>query len=247
MPVFLLAVAALAALVYAFTDARFYVYEGHIIGARHLDAAIIYQAAGVHEQSIFWTDPNAVAARVAQVDGVKAVQVRCELPARVVITVEERQPTILWRAVSQGRDSWLDGQGVVLPYHGDPASPDVIFVVDYSARALAIGQRVAPADLVPSVLSLVAAMPDVRLYTYDAERGLGFTQAQVDAQWPVYLGSSQDLARKIQITQAMTAYLASNQIRPRYVDVRWADHPVYGRPEGAPAAATAEPPSGGEE
>ncbi|HSJ58235.1 MAG TPA: FtsQ-type POTRA domain-containing protein [Anaerolineae bacterium] len=242
LPILLLTLAAISALVYAFTDAQFFVYEGHIVGARHLHPAIIYQAAGVHEQSIFWIDPNNVAARVAQVEGVKEVRVRCELPARVVISVEERQPRILWRAVMQEHDWWLDEEGVVLPYHGDPASPDLIFVVDYSSRALAVGDHVEPVELVQSVLSLAKAMPGVRIYTYHAERGLGFTQESAGSQWPVYLGSSDDLARKVQVMQAVTTYLASNDIRPRYVDVRWADHPVYGRPAGAPAANTAVEP-----
>jgi hypothetical protein len=48
----------------------------------------------------------------------------------------------------------------------------------------------------------------------------------------VYVGSSDDLQRKIQVMQALNAYLVPNGIRPRYVDVRWADHPVYGRPAG---------------
>jgi len=251
LPVLLVTLSALGALAYAFTDGRFFVYEGHIIGASHLHPAIIYQAAGVHEKSIFWVDPNAVAARVAQIQGVKSVQVKCELPARVVLTIEERQPRVLWRAVTQERDWWVDETGMVLPYHGDPSSPDVIFVVDYSERALEVGKRVAPAGLVQSVLSLTEAMPDVHLYTYHAERGLAFTQELAGHQWPVYLGSSADLPRKVQIMQAMTAYLASNNIQPRYVDVRWADHPVYGRPEGGPASdavaePAAEPASGGE-
>ena len=197
VPVFLVALAALGAVAYAFTDARFFVYQGHIVGASHLDAVTIYEAAEVHEQSIFWVDPGTVAERVAQVVGVKEVQVRCELPARVTITIEERQPRILWRAVSQERDWWLDESGVVLPYHGDPDAPDVIYVVDYAKRALTVGQRVTPYKLVRSVISLVEAMPDVRLYTYDPERGLGFTQEMPNGKWPVYVGSSEDLSRKI--------------------------------------------------
>ncbi|MGD8398177.1 MAG: hypothetical protein PVG11_04920, partial [Anaerolineae bacterium] len=75
LPALLLVAAVTAILVYAFTDTRFFVYEGHIIGAQHLDAAVIYQAAGIHEQSIFWVDPGAFATRVAQVDGVRDVTV----------------------------------------------------------------------------------------------------------------------------------------------------------------------------
>jgi hypothetical protein len=49
------------------------------------------------------------------------------------------------------------------------------------------------------------------------------------AEWLVHVGTSDDLPRKIRVLQALTEYLKSNNVQPRYADVRWADHPVYGR------------------
>jgi cell division septal protein FtsQ len=224
-----------ASVVYASTDARFFVYQAGVIGARHLRAEGIYEAAGIHEQNIFWIDPAVVAQRIARLDGVKVARVRCELPARVVIEIEERQPLVMWRTTSQERDWWLDEEGMVLPYHGDAQAPETIFVVDSSPRELDFGQEIEPESIVTSVVQLATALPQSRIFFYDADRGLSFTQKGDGGQWPVYVGSSEDLERKIQVMQALTAYLEANDIKPRYVDVRWAAHPVYGRPVGETA------------
>ncbi len=226
----LVALAGLGSLVaYASADAKFFVYEGRIVGARHSDAVEIYRTAGVHEQSIFWLDPQQVARRVIQLDGIRAVRVRCELPSRVIIEVEEREPAVMWRAGRQQRDWWLDGEGVVLPYHGDVNAPNTVFVVDSSDRELQVGDRIEPAGIAQSVLRLAQAVPGIRVFFYEPDRGLSFTQQVGGAEWPVYVGTSRDLARKIQVMQALTSHLQENDMRPRYVDVRWADHPVYGK------------------
>jgi len=126
-----------------------------------------------------------------------------------------------------------------LPYHGDPYAEDTIFVVDYSQRLLEMGQLIQPEGIVSSVEQLDAALPGTQVFFYQADRGLAFHQQLGEGEWPVYVGTSEDLVRKIQVLRALTDYLAANNIRPRYVDVRWADHPVYGQ-------AAAEAAVGGE-
>ncbi len=229
LPALLLLAALVGGIVYTSVDARFFVYEAEIQGAHHLPATVIYESAGVHQQNIFWINPQQVARRIVALEGIKAVRVLCDLPARVAIEVEERQPAILWRARTQGRDWWLDAAGRVLPYHGDVNSPDTIFVLDSSERHLEIGQTVEPEGLALSVSQLAEALPDAQLFYYQADRGLSFVQQAEDGSWPVYVGSSEDLPRKVKVMVALTSYLKANGIRPRYVDVRWADHPVYGQ------------------
>lgn len=230
LPVLMLLAALVAGIAYTSVDARFFVYEAAIQGARHLPAATIYESAGVHEQNIFWINPQEVARRIVALEGIKAVRVSCDLPARVAIEVEERQPAILWRAQSQARDWWLDAEGRVLPYHGDVKSPETIFVLDSSERDLDVGRTVEPLGLAHSVFQLAEALPGVRLFYYQRDRGLSFVQQADTGSWPVYVGNSEDLPRKIRVMLALTSYLKANGIRPRYVDVRWADHPVYGQP-----------------
>lgn len=233
LPVILALAALIGLAVYASSDARFFVYDAQIEGVHRLDADQVYQVAGVHEQNIFWIRPGEVAGRLGQVDGIRAVRVRCDLPALVTIEVEEREPLVMWRVTSQQQDFWLDEEGVVLPYHGDVNSPQMIFVVDSGERQLQVGDRIEPGGVVQSVLQLAEAVPEAQIFFYQPDRGLSFTQRVDGSEWPVYVGTSDDLARKIQVVQALNDYFAMHAIRPRYVDVRWADYPVYGDPAGA--------------
>jgi len=238
----LLALAVLAvligAVVYTSSDYGFFVYrdQTRIEGVRFLQEDEIFAASGVNEQNIFWIDPGEVAKRIAALNGVKAVRVRCDLPTLVTIEVEEREPVVMWRSTSQEQDFWLDEAGEVLPYHGDVNSPDMVFVVDYGERHLKVGDRIEPEGIVQSVLGLAAALPGEQVYYYQPDRGLSFTHRVSGGQWPVYVGTSDDLARKIQVVQALTEYLVANNVGPRYVDVRWPEHPVYGQPEDATVA-----------
>jgi cell division septal protein FtsQ len=221
--------------IYASTDATFFVYGAQIVGGHHIGPEVIYEAAGVHEQNIFWVDPQRVAEDVMQLEGVKSVKVHCELPARVTIEVEEREPAVMWRARTQQQDLWLDEEGRVLPYHGDANSPEMVFVIDSGERYLQIGDTVEPEGIVESALQLDVALPGVKIFFYQPDLGLSFTHRVNGEEWPVYVGTADDLARKIQVLQAVTEYLLEEGIDPRYVDVRWAEHPVYGRPFGEAA------------
>jgi hypothetical protein len=227
--------ALIGAVVYTSSDFGFFVYreQTRIEGARYLQEDDIFDASGVNTQNIFWIDPADVAKRVVALNGIKAARVRCDLPTLVTIEVEEREPVVMWRATTQEQDLWLDEIGEVLPYHGDVNSPDMVFVVDYGERHLEVGDRIEPEGIVQSVLRLAAALPGEQVYYYQPDKGLSFTHRVGSGQWPVYVGTSDDLTRKIQVVQALTEYLVANNIGPGYVDVRWPEHPVYGKPEGA--------------
>lgn len=231
--VLVVALAALLAVIgFVSVDRTFFVYDSQIVGAHHLDASLIYETAGIHEQNIFWLQPQEIARKVMGLPGVRAVRVRCALPADVTIEIAEREPVVLWRATLQGRDWWLDSDGVVLPYHGDPSSESTIFVVDYSDRHLEEGVLVEPAGLIDSVLQLAAARPEARLFFYSADRGLSYRQQAAGGEWTVYVGTGDSLGRKIQAVGVITDYLTAGGLSPAYIDVRWPDRPVYGMSGG---------------
>ncbi|MFC2037005.1 cell division protein FtsQ/DivIB [Chloroflexota bacterium] len=212
-------------IVYTSTARKFFVYDAQVLGSHYLSRDRIYEEAGIHEQNIFWIRPEVVVAQIGALNGIKSVRVRCGLPARVTIEVEERKPVVMWRA---DKDWWLDEEGVVLPYGG--ILTDTVFVVDSSERLLKEGDRVEPVGVVPSVLQLTTALPQVRIFNYQPDLGLSFDHATAQLPCPVYVGNSEDLSRKIQVLQALTEDLAARKIHPGYVDVRRASYPVYGKP-----------------
>lgn len=221
-------VALLGLLGFASVDRMFFVYEAQITGTHHTQPSLVYETAGIHEQNIFWIKPRDVARNIVGLPGVKSVRVRCTLPANVTIELVEREPIVLWRSIAQGRDFWLDEEGLVLPHHGDPSAASTVFVVDYSDRQLEEGAHLEPAGLVDSVLQLTAEMPQARLFFYSADRGLSYHQQEDGGQWTVYVGTSDSLPRKIQAVGVISEYLRTNGIRASYIDVRWPDRPVYG-------------------
>jgi hypothetical protein len=219
-------------IVYVSADEKFFVNRPEVVGAHYVDRSSILGAADVDQLNIFWIEPGEVEERVAQLQGVKTVRVRCRLPASVAIEVTEREPVALWHVKSLGQESWLDEDGTVLPYAGDPQAPGIVFVIDSSGRQLQVGATIEPADLVQSAQRLADVLPETKLFYYHPVRGLSFVQHSGGDEWPVYVGTSEDLPRKIRVVEVLTGYLAANNIRPTYVDVRTASHPLYGQPPG---------------
>lgn len=236
IPMLLLLLGLIAVVGYVSADAKFFVYEASVVGAKFVDAGRIYEAAGVHEQNIFWINPRDVAQRIIEMEGIRTVRVQCDLPAKVRIEVEERKPVLVWRSLPQEKDWWLDRDGVVLPYGGDPHASETLYVIDSDARHMETGQRLQPDAVVPSVLQLARALPDVKVLYYQADRGLSFIQQEGNRNWPVYVGGIENLERKIEVMRALNSHLTAKGIRPRYVDVRWSDRPVYGQQSSAAAA-----------
>ena len=230
VPGVLMLVALVTAIVFGSTDASFFVYDAKISGNQHIESSKIYEFAGVHEQHIFWIRPEEVAQRVAQIPGIKSVRVRTGLPGKVSIEVVERKPLMVWRTLTHGGDWWLDDEGIVLRYGGDADDPETIYVVDSSNRQLQYGDQIEPEEIVDWVEQLAAALPGARYFYYQGDRGLHFSQERLGLDWPVYVGNGENLTRKIQAVQALNEYLKSNNIQATFVDVRWPDLPVYGKP-----------------
>jgi len=227
----LLLLGLIVAIAYASVAEPFFVSEVQVTGNRNVSHEAIMQAAQVEALHIFWVRPQEIAARVGSLNGVRSVRVRCALPGRVMIDVQERQAVVRWHVDAQHADWWIDEDGVVLPYPAEQG-PAVV-VHDLSGAALQAGGRLEQPGLVAAVQQLASALPEVTEYYYNADTGLSFLQRAKGMEWPVYVGDGQDLPRKLQALQALNSYFAQHSIRPRYVDVRWPEHPVYGTPKGS--------------
>ncbi len=234
IPALILLLAVLALAAYVSSSATFFVYGAQIRGNRYIDAERIFEASGINEQHILWVNPQEAVQKIGQIPGVKSASVRLSLPAQVLIEVTEREPIIMWRTISVGGDWWLDEEGFVLPFHGDTENPDTVYVIDWSDRQLQPDARIDPPDLVQGVKQMAQALPGVRLFYYQQDRGLNFIQERDNHKWPVYVGDGQGLALKIRSVQALTDYLLAHEIYPGFIDVRWPELPVFGEP-GVPA------------
>lgn len=187
-------------------------------GASPLIEDAVRAAAGVEGKQIWQVQPDAVAAAVAGVPGVRQASVRRALPNRVTISVEERMPAAVWRVGDD--DLVVDEEGVVLdapPMGGLP----LIHFLD-GTPGLKAGDRL-DGDAVRLVrelaLSLGAAVGQRAVrFEYSSGGGLDIV---TDGGVRVRFGDGQNLAYKLELWRAITEQIKKERLTPTEIDLRF--------------------------
>ena len=206
----------------------FYIYNPAVTGNQRIPANEIVAASQIETLHVLWLQPERAASTlVNNMTELRSAFIWCGLPAECTIMVAEREPAFEWR---QGQTrTWVDADGVAFPARGQ--SPDIPVVeVSPSVPALLPGQQVDRA-LVDTLLELVRVLPEMKTFRYTTERGVEFNDPQ--ANWPVYVGVGRsvpgEMAARVTMWRAVAAHLASRNVRPKFVDVRYPQAPYYGR------------------
>jgi len=227
LSVAILFLAVLAALELTLGEA-FYIYNPAVTGNQRIPANEIVAASQIETLHVLWLQPERTTADlVGNMPELRSAFLWCGLPAECTIQVLEREPAFEWR---QGQTrTWVDAEGVAFPARGQ--SPDVPLVeAAPSVPALLPGQQMDRA-LVNTLLELVRVLPEMQVFRYTTERGVEFSDPQ--GNWPVYIGVERfqagEMAARIAMWKAVAADLASRQVRPRYLDVRYPQAPYYGK------------------
>ena len=201
---------------YLFASYDFYVYDAEVAGARHLSPQEVFEASEVNEMSIFYIRPAEVEARLERLPWVKEARVRCLLPNRVQIILQERKVAFVWQ---RGGRLWgVDEEGTLLPLSQAPEG--VLQVKDLRPQPVEGGPG---RELIASVLAVWEGLPEVRQLTYDPTYGLVFHSSE---GYPVRLGQGQ-IADKVAIWRVLEEELAARKIHPACVDVRYPSAPYY--------------------
>ncbi len=202
-----------------FDSPNFYVYGAEVQGNTVVTADEVYAASELEGMSIFWVNPNEVTARVEALPNVKSARVRLRLPARVVITIEERTPELVW----QTGDArwWIDAEGIVVPPRAD--LPDALTIIDTDAQPVSPGQQIDP-SILAAARSLRRLLPELPVMHYSRATGISFTTRE---GWPVYLGDGQDMDAKLSILVALRKDLLARGVSPEFIDVRFVERPFY--------------------
>lgn len=205
-------------------DDTFYVRKITVTGNPRVPAAEIVSGSGIAGTHVLWVNSSAVeAALLDAVPSIRAARVSCLMPADCTIAVIEREPFAVWR---WGQAMvWIDRDGVVFAAYGD--APGVVTVDAGDAPVLVTGQSVGP-DVLAAIVTIVDALPEVRAFRYSVLRGLEFDDPD---GYPVYLGTGSNLDDRIAVWRALRADLASRNIAPAYIDVRFPLAPYYA-PQG---------------
>lgn len=195
----------------------FYVRSVTVNGAQYLDEAEVFRYAEIAEMHIFWVNPDDVRENILAASPVVAdARVRIGWPPDMIrITIEEREPALVW--TQSNVRVLVDIQGNVLRAPRDSeAFPDLIQVVaDNSLTEPPLPGVPIPQDVVAGALqlrSLVSGLPSLR---YNAVNGLGFQEEA----WDVWLGTGTDMPNKLLIYEALRDNLLSRGITPVSINV----------------------------
>ena len=212
------------ALTWLFTSDQFYVNQVKVDGNLRVSTEAIQEASGLLGYSIFWVNPRQVAATVAQLlPPVRQVQVRSGLPSSVTLMVEEQGEQVMWQVA--GKRYWVDDEGYLHPVSGESEPsllvndirPGLPTQVDVSAMSAA--------------RQIIQLLPELKAIEYAPLTGLRFTHPR---GWLVYLGTGDDMARKVSVLRAMEVQFSGQEReQPALIDLRFPDSPYYRVGEGA--------------
>ena len=211
-------------LIYRFlSSSRFWVQEVVVKGGDLVSKEEAKGVANVLDKSIFTVQASALEDRVGGHFGcIEDVSVHCELPCRVVITLQERQDMLVWK--SGERCWWVDKEGNILGPTADPG--DCLVIRDVQAWAPAPKEHLID---VPWALAwgVADALPAARSYEYVPHVGL--VLRVTENSWPVYLGYGGDAEFKVAVMRELVQEFLEKGAPIKYIDVRNARRPSYGR------------------
>jgi hypothetical protein len=210
-----------------FSQPLFYVFGAQINGHHLLSGREIYAASEIHNQSVFWVDPDTVKQNVEALPNVKSADVRVLLPAKAIISVDERQPEVIWQ--SGNSTWWIDGEGTFVPPQADESEvPAQLRIVDGDKRPIQANDKIDP-GIIRGAQLVKVYQPEVTELLYTQAVGLIMV---TEEGWPIYLGTGANMRTKLRVAETVRQSLITAGIAPTHIDVREPLRVVYEtRPE----------------
>jgi hypothetical protein len=197
---------------------QFYVTSAQVVGAQRVPPQAIFAASGLQRLHILWANPRAAERRILEnIPSIERVRVSCQLPARCVIAVTEREVMVAWE--QGGVYYWVDRAGGAFPAAGPLEGKwRVSGPIPTDKRGLVVQDVLVGLE----ELERLGVRPGPVLYW--PGRGLVLEDP---AGWRVVVGQGTGMARRLQVYMKIRAHLVARGITPRFVDVRFPDAPYY--------------------
>jgi hypothetical protein len=219
-----------AMIVLAFQLQYFYVPSAYVFGNTRILSEEINGIIGVSGQNVFIVQPQELERRLRlNYPELLSAQVDVYLPNYVYVTVTERQPVILWN--QNGGYTWVDGSGVAFRPRGEAAGLIMVNAVDAPPAGIQTSDDpYSPPpfihkDMVDSVQALAPLVPAGSTLTYSSADGFSWNDPR---GWTAAFGtSSNDMALKIRVYQALVDSLIQRGKKPVYISVVHPDGPYY--------------------
>jgi cell division septal protein FtsQ len=215
------AVSTLLILIGMFNTGFFRVDRIEMEGLQRFNEAEISQAVHLTGASVFFVNPHRVKQDLQLTyPGLAAVDVQVAWPAKVKISLDERNPVLAWNW--EGHVRWVDENGVAFEPH-DPGL-DVIQVISDNLPPT-VDDRFVDPRIVTTVSALADYLPENVDMIYDPKHGLGWNDPR---GWTVYFGfNDDDAAQKMIVYQSLVDYLEGKRITPKIINVEFLDAPYF--------------------
>jgi cell division protein FtsQ len=230
MGALILAFVLITVLILAFQLPYFYVPSASVFGNTRIPAEEVNGIIGVSGQNIFTLKPDELERRLRlNYPEITSAQVDVYLPNVVYVTVVERQPVLLWQQGSEY--TWVDASGVAFRPRGEAAGLLVVNAVDAPPAGVnTTNDPYSPPpfiqkELVDAATALAPLVPADSTLSYSTADGFNFKDPQ---GWTAAFGtSSNDMALKIRVYQALVASLNQRGKTPIFISVIHPDGPYY--------------------
>jgi len=196
----------------------FYITSAQVVGAQRVPPQAVFVASGLERLHILWANPRTAERRILEnIPSIERVRVSCQLPARCVIAVTEREVMAAWE--QGGVYYWVDRAGGAFPAAGPLAGGwQGSGPIPTDKRGLVVQDVLVGLE----ELERLGVRPGPILYR--PGRGLVLEDP---AGWRVVVGQGTGMARRLQVYLKIRAHLVARGITPRFVDVRFPDAPYY--------------------
>jgi hypothetical protein len=222
-----------------FNAPSFQVHQIEVSGLQRLTPADLQAVLAISGKPVVTIDPQAVKSQLEiAFPELKDIRIRVVLPARILITLTERQPVLAWQV---GSDIyWIDPEGILIRPRGEPGDLPLVTAnalpplsnTDHSGGKEQTpsnppevwGQSTSP-QLIQAILNLRQRLsPDTPL-VYDGENGLGW---QDPNGWQVLIGNSlHDFEAKMQLYQIILEQIQQRGLHPQLISLEHLHAPFY--------------------
>lgn len=207
------------------TMPAFRVNRATIMGNQRLPAEEISAALGLNNVPVFLIAPEILEESLLRFfPELQAVSVKVGFPARLTVTLQERQPVLAW--VENNAMTWVDAQGYAFRPRGDAPGLLIVMATGRPTFIQPDGQtRFLPLDLMYALRALAPYVPAGTPILYDPLYGLGWNDPR---GWRTYFGlNTDDLAMKLRLHETLVSALLQRGLRPSLVSVAYPSALIY--------------------
>jgi cell division protein FtsQ len=205
----------------------FAVEEISIKGVDKVPVEDIRAATGIKEGMNIWKiSPPVLRNRILLIPRIAGVDVKRELPDKLIITVEEKQPVVMISHHDHFLELAADGMiiGLKKTYRGE-----LPLVNGFSRNSIEVGTTISDlprGEILEVFLKAFQAIPTLPIAEINLEEPqqiMLYTKEGME----VWLGNDNNLLDKLEILQYINNRLLQNEHKEGYLDLRTADAPVF--------------------